>query len=174
MLPRSVPFVAFHSAALTIKLISTFELRYSLLEAHRGLTCVGWLGFPSERGKRMCAVRLLLARPVEGSVGERERVTHLVHFPQVRDRFALARACCGREFGPGELELLEGVTGMPCEECLRKAPVAARERKPAGSEAIVAQLSALEAAVGVLAERVDEIRKLLEVGGGSSLVRSFR
>jgi hypothetical protein len=31
-------------------------------------------------------------------------------------------AYCGAEFGPGELELLDRPSGMPCVSCLRNAP----------------------------------------------------
>lgn len=109
----------------------------------------------------MCAARLLLARPLEGTVGERERVTHLVYFPEVRNRIKLARACCGRAFGPGELELLDGVTGMPCEACLRDAAGGHDERKLAGSDTISARLAGLEAALDLLAEQVNLMRQLL-------------
>lgn len=108
----------------------------------------------------MCAARLLLARPVQGSVGERERVTHLVYVPEMRTRSALARACCGRAFGPSELELLDRVAGMPCEGCLRDAALGRDERK-LPQETVSARVAGLEAAVEVLAQRVDRICELI-------------
>jgi hypothetical protein len=35
-------------------------------------------------------------------------------------------AFCGEQFSPGELELLDVPSGMPCEACLRNTP------RPAG------------------------------------------
>jgi hypothetical protein len=108
----------------------------------------------------MCAARWLLARPVQGSVGERDRLTHLVYVPEMRTRSAFARACCGRAFGPGELELLDRVAGMPCEACLRDAALGCDERK-LPQETVSARVAGLEAAVEVLAQRVDRMSELL-------------
>ncbi|WP_208024332.1 hypothetical protein [Amycolatopsis pithecellobii] len=109
----------------------------------------------------MSLTRLLLARPVEGTVGERQRVTHLVYVPEARNRALLARACCGQAFGPGDLELLDGVAGMPCEACLRHAPINNAEGVLTDGDLIVSRLTGLEAQVELLAELVDRVGKRL-------------
>ena len=110
----------------------------------------------------MCAVRLLLARPVEGTVGERERVAHLLELPEeVQSRPARLRAFCGREFGPGELELLDRVTGMPCEPCLRKVPIERADRSLSSADEISARLAEIEAAVAAVNGRLDRLSALL-------------
>ncbi|MBA0127892.1 hypothetical protein H0B56_20290 [Haloechinothrix sp. YIM 98757] len=65
-------------------------------------------------------VRLLLARPLPGTVGEARRVTHV--FAEPESVPARLDAYCGVSFGAGELELLDGIRGMPCEPCLLLAP----------------------------------------------------
>ncbi|GAA3854092.1 hypothetical protein GCM10022380_84940 [Amycolatopsis tucumanensis] len=60
---------------------------------------------------------IVLARPVRGTVAESQCVAHLVWVPRAGRPEVLA-AFCGVEFGPGELELLTGVAGAPCEGCL--------------------------------------------------------
>ncbi|MBA0127368.1 hypothetical protein H0B56_17615 [Haloechinothrix sp. YIM 98757] len=65
-------------------------------------------------------VRLLLARPLPGTVGESRRVTHV--FPEPESVPGRLDAYCGASFGVGELELLDGIRGMPCEPCLLLAP----------------------------------------------------
>ena len=67
-------------------------------------------------------IRLVIARPLPGTVGETRRVVHVFPFPidgAVPDRIT---AFCGVDFGPGELELLDKPSGMPCVACLRHAP----------------------------------------------------
>ena len=88
-------------------------------------------------------------------------MVHLVRVPEVRDRVRLARACCGRAFGPGELELLDEVAGMPCEACLCDATGAHDEPDLAGGDAISTRLAGLEAAVDLLAKQVTLLRQLL-------------
>ncbi|WP_216213768.1 hypothetical protein [Amycolatopsis aidingensis] len=68
-------------------------------------------------------VRLLFARPLPGTVGETQRVTHLFAVPPESDSTPQElTALCGTAFGHGELELLDGVRGMPCESCMVRSP----------------------------------------------------
>lgn len=69
----------------------------------------------------MTAQQLLLVRAVPGSMGERERVAHVVAIPSAGQRPQQLKTRCGVTFAPGELELLDGPSGMPCEECLRRS-----------------------------------------------------
>ncbi len=64
---------------------------------------------------------LVLARPLRGTVGETRRVCHVFVLPRGEKPTRLT-ALCGTEFGPGQLELLDRPTGMPCVACLRNAP----------------------------------------------------
>jgi len=67
-------------------------------------------------------VRLFLARPLPGTVGETRRVVHVFEVPPdgaVPERLA---ALCGSSFGRQELERLDHPKGMPCEPCLRRTP----------------------------------------------------
>jgi hypothetical protein len=67
-------------------------------------------------------VRLFIACPLPGTVGETRRVVHV--FPLPPDEVTPERltAYCGAEFGPGELELLDTPQGTSCVSCLRNAP----------------------------------------------------
>lgn len=67
-------------------------------------------------------VRLFIARPMPGVVGETRRVVHV--FPLWPDGTVPQRvtALCGAEFGHGQLELLDQPAGMPCERCLSCTP----------------------------------------------------
>jgi len=62
----------------------------------------------------------IIARPRSGTVGETQRVTHLFVAPT--SPADTITAYCGASFGPGKLELLDRVAGMPCEACLITAP----------------------------------------------------
>lgn len=66
-------------------------------------------------------VRLMIARPLPGLVGESRRVCHL--FPLVAGAAIPAQltAYCGAEFAIATLEKFDKPAGMPCEACLRKA-----------------------------------------------------
>ncbi|MEU8633262.1 hypothetical protein AB0C38_13905 [Amycolatopsis sp. NPDC048633] len=66
--------------------------------------------------------RLIIARPLPGTVGETRRVVHV--FPLSPEETAPERltAYCGETFGPGELELLDRPVGMPCVSCLQRSP----------------------------------------------------
>ncbi|WP_317493837.1 hypothetical protein [Haloechinothrix sp. LS1_15] len=73
-------------------------------------------------------VRLLIARPVAGTVGETRRVAHVLPAPQPGEPLPLRLvAFCGAVFGPDELELMDGPGGMPCERCLARIPPPGRE-----------------------------------------------
>jgi hypothetical protein len=71
-------------------------------------------------------VRLFIARPLPGTVGETRRVSHLFPVPDEPSPARLS-AYCGADFSPGELELLDRPAGMPCVLCLRAAPMPADE-----------------------------------------------
>ena len=66
--------------------------------------------------------RLLLGRPLPGTVGESCRVVHLFEVPPEGVVPEQLTALCGSSFGRGELERLDRPQGMPCEPCLRRAP----------------------------------------------------
>jgi hypothetical protein len=105
--------------------------------------------------------QVLLVRPVSGVVGERARVTHLAQAPEQVELSARLTAFCGTEFGPGELELLDGVTGMPCESCLRQASMSTREPSrlelafPA--DEISARLTAIETLLIRISSQLDAL-----------------
>jgi hypothetical protein len=107
------------------------------------------------------AVRLLLVRPLAGTVGERERVAHVVPVPRGAGRTARLKACCGAEFGPGDVELLGKVSGMPCEACLWQAPRPELAELPVPDGDVLARLAAAEAAVRQLGWEVQELSSQL-------------
>jgi len=77
-------------------------------------------------------VRLIIARPLPGTVGETRRVVHV--FP-LRPHDVVPEqltAYCGESFGRGQLELLDRPGGMPCVSCLRRSPGPASAGLPAG------------------------------------------
>jgi hypothetical protein len=67
-------------------------------------------------------VRLLFGRPSPGLVGEARRVVHVFKVPPGDTAPERLAALCGTPFGPGELERLDDLRGMPCESCLRQTP----------------------------------------------------
>lgn len=67
-------------------------------------------------------MRVVIARPRPGVVGETRRVAHLFEIPAGQDVPETLAALCGDEFGHGQLELLNRLSGMPCEPCLRLSP----------------------------------------------------
>jgi hypothetical protein len=67
-------------------------------------------------------VRLIIARPLPGTVGETRRVAHLFAVPPDQTAPDRMTAYCGDTFGPAELELLDRPTGMPCVSCRRHLP----------------------------------------------------
>ncbi|MCU1687733.1 MAG: hypothetical protein JWQ81_8472 [Amycolatopsis sp.] len=68
------------------------------------------------------SLRLFIARPLPGTVGETRRMVHVFPFPPGGAVPTRVTAFCGAEFGPTELELLDVPRGMPCEMCLRDMP----------------------------------------------------
>jgi hypothetical protein len=68
------------------------------------------------------SLRLFIARPLPGTVGETHRTVHVFPFPPDGTMPQRVTAFCGADFVPGELELLDVPRGMPCEQCLRDAP----------------------------------------------------
>lgn len=64
-----------------------------------------------------------------GVVGETRRTVHLVELPAgVADTLALNElphvltALCGQGFAPGTADVLAGIAGMPCVDCVRRSP----------------------------------------------------
>lgn len=70
-------------------------------------------------------VRLKPRGPGGAVIGESRRVCHLVPVPQSGDVPEVLRAYCGQEIPPGTAELLDGMSGMPCEPCLARSPIPA-------------------------------------------------
>ena len=68
-------------------------------------------------------VRLKARGPDGTTVGGRQRVCHLVPIPQADEVPDFLRAYCGEEILPGTAELLEGMSGMPCEPCLARSRI---------------------------------------------------
>lgn len=69
----------------------------------------------------------LMARPLPGTVGESARVVHLFPPPDNGEAPEFLTAFCGSTFGPGVLELLDRILGMPCVLCLLVAPASTIE-----------------------------------------------
>ncbi|MFD2415426.1 winged helix-turn-helix domain-containing protein [Amycolatopsis pigmentata] len=65
---------------------------------------------------------LVMARPRQGTVGERERMVHLFEVDHHEITNGHLAALCSKRFNLAELEFLNEVTGMPCEVCLSRAP----------------------------------------------------
>ena len=70
---------------------------------------------------------LVIVRPLPGTVGERERVAHLVPIPSGEKLPEQVKAYCGADLRTCDLELLPVLRGMPCEPCLLHAPKPSRE-----------------------------------------------
>jgi hypothetical protein len=66
---------------------------------------------------------MLMVRFRKGVVGETRRVCHLIPLPVGHELPSVLTTYCSVEIGPGEAELLRSAEGMPCEPCLRLAPV---------------------------------------------------
>lgn len=65
---------------------------------------------------------LILARLLPEIMGETRRVCHVFTLPRSEQRPERLAALCGTEFGPGQLELLDRPSGMPCVSCLHAVP----------------------------------------------------
>jgi GntR family transcriptional regulator len=72
---------------------------------------------------------LVMARPRQGTVGERERMVHLFDAHHHRAANGHLIALCNKRFNPVDLETLNEVTGMPCEACVNRAPHPAHYRE---------------------------------------------
>jgi hypothetical protein len=59
-------------------------------------------------------------RLLRGVVGECRRVSHIVPMPAEGLLPERLVAFCGEVIFPAEAEVLEGITGMPCEACLAR------------------------------------------------------
>lgn len=78
-------------------------------------------------------------------------------------------ACCGQSFGPDELELLDGVRGMPCEWCLLQAPAVEGGELTAGAESgvnvgwneVSDRLAALDARLDLVVALVAALRSVV-------------
>jgi len=68
-------------------------------------------------------VRLKSHQPDGTTLGERERKCHLVPVRECREVPMVLRAYCGAPIPPDGADLLSAVTGMPCEQCLARAPI---------------------------------------------------
>jgi hypothetical protein len=82
--------------------------------------------------------KLLLVRAREGLVGDVQRSCHVVIVPDDGALPDFLTARCGVRFTPGSAELLNQISGMPCEVCIAKTPVTQRpalDRSRAGSDA---------------------------------------
>jgi hypothetical protein len=72
---------------------------------------------------------LAFVRFRRGVVGEARRSVHLVTLPRavgkpssIGEFAGVLTALCGQTFSPGEAEVLPGLGGMPCGNCLRLSP----------------------------------------------------
>ena len=65
---------------------------------------------------------LAMARPRQGTVGERNRSVHLFEASHEQTTVDHLTALCGSQFEPSDLEFLKDVIGMPCELCLCRTP----------------------------------------------------
>ncbi len=109
------------------------------------------------------SARLIIARPLRGTVGEARRVAHL--FPVGPGPVAEhLRATCGAEFDINELETLGSIAGMPCEPCLRNVP--APEPLAIESAATV-PLVTVEELVAAMEELTRALKALLSRQSGS-------
>jgi hypothetical protein len=67
-------------------------------------------------------VRLIVARPLPGTMGESSRVAHTFEVSEAEGVPERLTARCGATFGPGQLEHLDPPSGMPCTACLLEMP----------------------------------------------------
>jgi hypothetical protein len=70
-------------------------------------------------------VRLKSRGPNGGRVGECRRACHLVPVPRSGQTPDVLRAYCGRMIAPGTADLLDRISGMPCEACVARSPIPA-------------------------------------------------
>jgi hypothetical protein len=65
------------------------------------------------RGEALALVRLR-----RGVVGESRRVCHLIPIPMGQPMPAQLTALCGEHVHPGQADVLDRISGMPCQRCL--------------------------------------------------------
>ncbi|MEU3275406.1 hypothetical protein ABZ639_31530 [Saccharomonospora sp. NPDC006951] len=104
---------------------------------------------------------VMLARPVQGAVGEAKRVCHVIPIPDGTLPNELT-ALCGTSFGHGQLERLDGAAGMPCEACLWRA-TDPPDRSLSGSasftgEAVKRRLDTIERTLSELESQLHAMR----------------
>lgn len=109
-------------------------------------------------------VRVFIARPLLGTVGETERVTHVIRAAEGEPVPEWMTAYCGKRFVAGELELLDGPAGMPCEKCLRRVALTqvGSPASESGSDTsdemgadVAARLAAIDERLRYIAARLD-------------------
>ncbi|WP_307849799.1 hypothetical protein [Qaidamihabitans albus] len=107
---------------------------------------------------------MFLARPLPGVVGERRRMCHVFPAPASERPPSTLTALCGAWFARGQLELLDGPRGMPCELCLRTVPqptqLGGTDDRPDDLDAHVARI---ERQLDELSRAVDSLADLLIV-----------
>ncbi|TWH20370.1 hypothetical protein JD82_02216 [Prauserella rugosa] len=84
---------------------------------------------------------MLLARPLPGVVGLRQRVSHVFRLPDTTVPPERVTALCGASFAPAQLQRVDNPTGMPCELCLARTPrqtgpLVADQRRARGSDGL--------------------------------------
>ena len=67
------------------------------------------------------AVPVVVVRLRQGIVGERMRVCHVVPIPARGPIPAELTALCGEPILPAQAEVMDRVSGMPCEMCLARS-----------------------------------------------------
>lgn len=82
------------------------------------------------RGDVHMTGQILLVRPGKGTVGERQRAVHVAPLSEYSEQSSRMEVLCGKEFNVYQLDFLDRVTGMPCEDCLRHVSVADPEWLP--------------------------------------------
>lgn len=76
---------------------------------------------------------VMFVRPLPGTVGERDRVVHIVPVPNPDAIPDALTAYCGQEFPPGTTEMLSDPRGMPCLVCVVRVPRPEAPQLPEGS-----------------------------------------
>ncbi|ASO22590.1 hypothetical protein FHR81_004052 [Actinoalloteichus hoggarensis] len=73
--------------------------------------------------QRPTGPRLLLVRYLPGLVGETARLVHVCPAPRTAESIPeVLTAYCSERFEREDVELLEGMSGMPCTWCLLRSP----------------------------------------------------
>ncbi|GAA3565808.1 hypothetical protein GCM10022222_57020 [Amycolatopsis ultiminotia] len=74
-----------------------------------------------KHGCEQATGRIMLGRPLPGTVRETQRVMHV--FPEPAMYPGGIVAFCGAQFWTGDLEWCERPAGMPCVRCLAATPL---------------------------------------------------